>query len=340
MVATDQSIENLKRALSDEVDPSVKNLKQAMDQGDNYPYKMMISPSQFDKFDKCPKQWELRYKDKNYEPEDNEDTMFGDVIHHTIERFLEAKYVNGENEFPFDQWLKEETRKEAVEVKEFWEREADPKRDLPFDSETLSKIYEDGKNVFQEFQTFYPEFFRDDFELIGAEETFSGKAFHNLEFEGRVDLILFNPKSEMFYIVDVKTSRRGWSDRKINDRSKQTQLLAYKYYFSQSLEIPLENVKTIFLIFNRNGSARSDRFEYTEAIPIQSDKERVRWALSNLKDFVNEITHRSGFFLDREYEKRPNKYICRNCPYSTEFNGTGQCDQDGYRWNKTEGERE
>lgn len=325
--------QNLKEKVDGEVRSEYKGLKNVVDGEKEFPYKKRVSPSMFDTFTRCPKQWELRYKNKNYEPQDNPDTMFGHVVHQTMERFLSFKYEEQDKEFNLDKVLKEEIQKVASSVKKKFEKEAHKSRNIPFDEKTLEKIYEDSKKIFKEFFDFEPILFKDRFELVGTEEKVSGKFFNGLEFYGIVDIILFNPNKEKFYIVDVKTSRKGWTEYKVNNTAKKTQLLSYKYYFSKLLEdFSLDDIDVAFLIFNREGNGRNERFDYIETVSIPSKSEDVKWSFENLKDFSNEITNSSGYMKNKDYSKNPSYKICKSCPYSTEFNGTGECDQNGERF--------
>lgn len=324
--------QKLKEKVDGKVRSEYKGLKDLVDGKKEPPYRRRVSPSMYDTFTRCQKQWELRYKNKDYEPQDNPDTMFGHVVHQTIERFLHSKY-EGSEDFELENVLKEEIEEVSSSVREKFEEEAHESRDIPFEQETLEEIYEDAKRVFDEFFDFEPVLFKKRFELVGTEKKISGDFFHDLEFFGVVDVILFDPEKEKFYIIDVKTAEKGWSEYKANDTAKKTQLLSYKVYFSRLLEdFSLSDIDVAFLIFNREGNGRNKMFDYIETVSIPSGDDDPKWALKNLKEFTEEITDASGYMKNKDYPKEPSYKMCKSCPYSTEFNGTGDCDQNGVRF--------
>lgn len=340
-MSTTDKIETLKKKLSGDIDPSAKNLKDAVDAAstDKFPYKNMVSPSMFERFTECPKQWELRYKEKLYEPEDNENTIYGDSIHRLVENYMES---NSKEEYQDEERLEEIVSDAVVEsakdVKDRWDGDASENREIPYTPQVIQEMIEDATRSFGQFIEFEKKFFTNGLDLISVEEEFKGPIFHNLEFRGKVDLILYNKETEEFYVIDIKSSDQSWENADINFRAKKVQLLSYKFYFSKNVEVPLENIKTAFVVLNREGDANGE-YNYVESVPIDSSNEKISWMLNQWRDFLKAVTSKKGYYLDQSYKKKPSEKYCKRCPYSTEFNGTKTCDQGGKRFNEPKEER-
>ena len=53
--------------------------------------------------------------------------------------------------------------------------------------------------------------------------------YPNVLFQGYLDVVLYHEPTNKFRIIDIKTSRQGWSKYQKSDQNKQLQLTAYKY---------------------------------------------------------------------------------------------------------------
>lgn len=314
---------------------SLENLSNAIDAQEEgrYPYKNMVSHFMFDKFIKCPKHWELRYKEKNYEPEDNEETFFGIVFHDLLEEYLIFKFSDQTSDFDLKKKIPLVMEEKYEEIRQRWEEEVDlTKRNFPYDTDVLKRTHQKLKTVFNSFFEVEGKFFdKDKYELFETEQELTGDTLYNLQFSGRADVILYDKKNDEFIIMDVKTADGGFKDPKLNKKSRKMQLLLYKYYFSLNTEISLNKIRTKFLLFNREGIEGEKIVKEEE---INSSKKDIKWAIKSFGNFLQKVFNKNGFFLNKSYPKKPNKVNCKMCPYSTEFNGTGQCDQGGKFWNK------
>lgn len=336
-MSLEDKIENLKGQLYGELNESTERLKDVLDaeEEDSFPYKNMVSASMFERFSECPKQWELRYKDKNYEPEDNENTIYGDSIHRLVENYMEAE---DENEYDspekIEDKVKNAVKTSAEDVKDRFDADASNNREYPFTPQLLDQMVKDARKSFGQYIKFADQFFTDSLELVSVEEEFKGKTFHNLEFRGKVDLVFYDNEKDLFYIIDIKSSNSSWKTQDINFLAKKVQLLSYKFYFCKELEIPFEKVKTAFVVLNREGDAKGN-FGHIESISIDSSVKRLKWTIKQWQKFLTKTTYEKGYFRDRNYEKNPTEKNCSRCPYSTQFNGNGMCDQKGRRFGKS-----
>jgi hypothetical protein len=70
-------------------------------------------------------------------------------------------------------------------------------------------------------------------------------------FQGYLDVVLYHEPTNKIKIIDIKTSRQGWSKKEKSDENKQFQLIAYKKYFSELYNVPIENIEIEFMIVKR-----------------------------------------------------------------------------------------
>lgn len=71
----------------------------------------------------------------------------------------------------------------------------------------------------------------------------------DFEFVGYIDLVLVDEFGNHI-LIDWKTSTKGWNKWKKADEKYYYQLILYRYLYSKKFDIPLEKVKTSFIIFN------------------------------------------------------------------------------------------
>jgi hypothetical protein len=78
-------------------------------------------------------------------------------------------------------------------------------------------------------------------------------------FQGYLDIVMYHEPTNTIKIIDIKTSRQGWSKKEKSDEQKQFQLILYKKYFAEIYNIPIENIEIEFMIVKRK-LFKSDKF--------------------------------------------------------------------------------
>ena len=72
-----------------------------------------------------------------------------------------------------------------------------------------------------------------------------------LRFVGFIDVIIRNIQSGRIKIIDIKTSTRGWRDKEKKNKTKTSQLLLYKHFYSQKYNVPIDTVDVEYFIVKR-----------------------------------------------------------------------------------------
>lgn len=129
------------------------------------------------------------------------------------------------------------------------------------------KYYDDDyrpwiKSAFRIFKDFFP----------WMEENFPGCELYDIEFKleepiegfdrkflGYIDLILYDPKNDIYHILDLKTAGWGWGTKQVSDTKKLYQVILYKKFFCAKQGIPLQKVKCHYLLLLRNPAKTKER---------------------------------------------------------------------------------
>jgi len=124
------------------------------------------------------------------------------------------------------------------------------------------------------------------------------------KFKGFIDLILKDGQGH-YHIIDWKTCSWGWNARKKNDILYTRQLILYKHFYAQKLDISPRAVSTHFGLIKR--TAKKSRIELFK---VTSGERKTKNSLDFLDKALYNIT--KGRHIK-------NKLSCKFCPFvSTE----------------------
>lgn len=272
-----------------------------------------VSYSQYSQFQQCPHQWYLNQVKglKQYLP--SIFTIFGTSVHETLQNYLEVLYTKSGKEadtIDLAAYLKSrmvENFKEGRKVLDF----SSP--------EELTEFYEDGVAILEFFKSRRREYFvKDNYELVGIEIPINAQASPNVQnviIKGFIDLVIKNKLTGEYIIYDIKTSGRGWTDKEKKNQVKVNQVLLYKKFFSEMMNIPPDKIKVQFFVVKRKVPAQSDfpikRIQEFE--PAHGDR-KVKQAYKDFTDFVETVFTPEGEYVDQPYEIKPSK-LCGYCPF-------------------------
>ncbi len=212
-------------------------------------YLEKISYSNISTFLQCQRKWKLKYIDKLDAKQESVDTIYGTVIHQTIQKFLAYYYSN----------TLTNVKNNKVELLDEYttflmkglEEGLNKKLQLPY--QTIQQYFEYGINLLKEFIPNVNKWFpKSGIELIGTEVQLKVTDPNwNIPFIGYIDILLYDRKNDKYKIVDLKTSRSTWTDNQKNDKIKQLQLLLYKIFLAQEKSILCQNIDVEFLILKK-----------------------------------------------------------------------------------------
>lgn len=135
-----------------------------------------------------------------------------------------------------------------------------------------------------------------------------GRLSDELNFKGFIDIVLKDSEG-IYHICDFKTTSWGWNLEKRSDTIKQYQLTLYKRFYCEKFKIPVEKVKTHFILLKRTPAKNS---KIAELITISSGNKKIQNANAWLNKNVKSM--KSGM-------KIKNRTSCKFCPW----HGTSSC---------------
>lgn len=271
-----------------------------------------LSYTQFSMWSTCAYQWKLTYVDKLKPKESSIELIFGTSMHDTIQTWLTILYNDGQDKadamdqpaFFKNRFL--ELFKENVRLNEETQENI-----YLCDKATLKEYYEDGCAILdylkENQQTYFPTKHH---KLIGIELELSIPLREWLRFTGFIDIMIYNEEDEMLTIIDLKTSKSGWSHWQKGDDKKLNQILLYKKFYSEQFEVPMKNISTEFIILSRKTKGnRIERF-----IP-QNDKRSVMTAGLKFEHFIKTTFADDGTVKVGNLVPTPSKSNCLFCPF-------------------------
>jgi hypothetical protein len=178
-----------------------------------------------------------------------------------------------------------------------------------------------------------PKFLDEEFPgwtLVAAEEylfePIEGQT--NKYFKGFIDLVIKVPKRRkgkitrlsglkgetvngewVYWLIDWKTTNWGWRAEQKRSFEKQMQLILYKHFWCQKMNVPLKEARCGYGFLRRKPRKDGTRID---VLPISVGPTAVEKALKQLHNALNQIQNKR--FIK-------NKMSCRFCPYA----GTVHC---------------
>lgn len=282
----------------------------------NFGYHKLISYSQLSMFNQCSLKWALQYKEGYKQFTSSIHTVFGTSLHNTLQHYLTKMYEISGTEADRENIIELFEHHYREEYKTQYKNNKNQHFSTP---EELREFFEDGVNILEFFKKKKNSYFsKRGWYLVGCEIPIvisPNKAFNNVLFQGYLDVVMYHEPTNTFKIIDIKTSTRGWNNEK-KDENKLTQLILYKYWFSEQFNVPKENIEIEFFIVKRKIFENS---EYPQSriqtFSPPSGKIKISKALKSLNDFINEVFNKDGSYKENKYLPNPSS-LCNFCPFN------------------------
>lgn len=283
----------------------------------NFAKDKLVSYSQYSLNKDCSHRWKLIYVDKVKIPSFSINTIFGTAIHNTIQKWLDVLYnissIEADNmnlNDIFQDFF-------AEEYKKTYEKNNNTHFS---DSEEMNEFFEDGIAILEFIQRNRTTYFnKKGWSFIGYEVPISlypHEDYSNVIFQGYIDLVFYNEHTNKFYLYDLKTSTRSWTDGQKKDETKQNQLRLYKKYFSKQFKVNEEDIFVEFIILKRKITEHYFDKRIQSVIPSQ-DKSKTEQADKEIQNFILENFEKDGKFKkDKNYIKSPSPNVCKWCQFS------------------------
>jgi hypothetical protein len=250
-----------------------------------------ISYSQYSKFAKCPKSWELGYA-KNLRTKDpSVHTVFGTAFHETVQEYSTKFMSTDDNfiDFNYHSYLRERLLENYIKDKEGIDHFTTP--------EELHEFWEDGIKTIKEFvdnRHIYIDSKR--YDLLGIEVPLFIKAIdegYDVNMLAFIDIVLYDRYKDVIKLIDIKTSTSGWNNNMRKNKLKQAQLILYKHFFSKSYGVEFEKIELEFLICKRKLDYGTDR---VSAFSPESYGDLMSEVISDLENFVKYCFNADGSY--------------------------------------------
>ena len=252
--------------------------------------KSVISFSELVDHVECSFRHKLKHIDKIDKFEENVNTNFGTALHDSCEHYLKNREMRYEIALDY--------------IIEAWE-----KFNLPNMGDWMIQANAILEAVPGFLDTRFPGW-----ECFDAEERLeeSIEEHKDVRFKGYIDGIIKH--DGLYWIIDWKTSTKGWNDYKKKDEKLKMQLILYSEYWGNKHNIPLEKIRVGFAVMNRD-LKNPERIEF---FTFDVDKKRQKKTLNVLNNSISMIKSRKHF---KEWKNKKFPGSCRFCDYD----GTKHC---------------
>lgn len=278
-----------------------------------------ISFSQYSNFAKCPRMWKLASIDRIKLKGDTIHTIFGNAMHSVIQNWLRVMFTTTIKEseaIDFASELMEIMNEEYLKVSE-------KSTTAVISPEEMTEFYIDGLAILNWLRRNRKLFFstkHDEFIGIELELALSpNPAIENLLFLSFLDLVFRDKSTGKYRIIDLKTSKMGWSHFEKKDDVKTSQLILYKIFFAQQFNVPIDDIEVEYMILKRK---MYENVEFpqkrVQVFKPASGKVTYNRVLKQFNEFVNSaFTPDGSFNLARDYTPVCGEYgkNCKFCEY-------------------------
>lgn len=282
----------------------------------NYTFQKNISYSQFSMYNECPKKWSLNYVEGYKTFNSTIHTVFGTSIHTVLQHYLQVMYdVSGaaadreDLESLFEKSLRKEYKEQYIKNKK--KHFSDPQE--------LREFYEDGLQIIRYFKKHKSEYFgKRGWYLAGCEIPIvltPNYKYNNVIYQGFLDVVMYHEPTKTFKIIDIKTSTGGWGKEAKKEENKQFQLILYKKFFSETFNIPLDQIKIEFFIVKRKVYDHPDyHISRIQQFVPASGKVKLNKVDKALNKFITEAFTVNNEYSDRQHQPKVSKK-CGWCPF-------------------------
>ena len=274
-----------------------------------------VSYSQFGMYSSCQQQFKLNYIDKLGISNANIHLIFGSSMHEVIQHFLDVMY--------------NVTKKQALQlnlegmlqdklVEHFKKEKEKMGEDDPCTKEELQEFYQDGVLILEYFRNKLDKLYsKTGFRLVAIEQVLNAEIKPGVNFIGFIDILLEDLSTNEYIIIDLKTSTKGWSQYQKSDKTKISQMLLYKKFYSDKYGIPLDKIKVEYQILKRKIFEAADFPipRISKFVPANG-KPSVNRAWNDFKGFVDSVYGDNGEVIQTEFPTNKGK-PCDWCEFKT-----------------------
>lgn len=272
-----------------------------------------ISYSSVSTYMKCPKLWDLQYRQKVVPFTQSIYTCFGTAMHETMQEWLTVMYhdsAKAANDMNVDDLLYKNM------VQAYKVGRAQNGGDFS-SSDELTQFWLDGKHIFNFLKKKRAGYFSTrNMMLAGVETLLYQDIKSGVKFKGLVDLVFYHPKTDEWTIMDIKTSTRGWSPAQKKNPNLTAQVVLYKEFFARQFGIDKEKINVEFFIVKRRVPAEADYAAMQRRVQEfrpPAGPRKTKQILTQLDKFISEVLDENGKFVDKEHKCNSPLGKCKEC---------------------------
>lgn len=273
-----------------------------------------ISYSAISTYQKCPRAWQLLYRDKIVSFQQNIHLVFGSAMHETIQEWLTVMYqdsVKKANEINLHDLL-------YVNLSKAYRAARAQNNGEHFTSaDQMTQFWNDGKKILDYLVNKRAVYFSTrTMQLAGVETLLYQELRPGVKFKGFIDLVFYHPNIDRWTIMDIKTSTRGWNEDAKKNEKLTAQVILYKEFFSKQFGIDKDKIDLEYFIIKRkvNEDAEFESMRRRVQTFIPNDGPRItKRVLEALDTFVQDVVDENGEFYQHEFKCKSPIGVCNEC---------------------------
>jgi|TARA_R100000027_G_scaffold67603_2_gene67123 hypothetical protein len=273
-----------------------------------------ISYSALSTYNKCPKLWDLQYRQKSVPFVQTIYTCFGTAMHETMQAWLEVLYhdkVKSAMEMDVEGLLYKNMIKAYKSGKAI-------NGHTHFSSvDELTQFWLDGKHIFEFLKKKRGAYFSTKNTMLAGIETLLYQEIKpGIVFKGLIDLVFYNKYLDRWTIIDIKTSTAGWRDKQKKNPNLTAQVVLYKEFFAKQFGIDRDKIDVEFFIVKRRVPAEADFASMQRRVQEfrpNAGPRKTKQVLTSMEKYIDDVFDDDGNFIDREYECNSPLGKCQEC---------------------------
>lgn len=272
-----------------------------------------ISYSSISTYNKCPRLWDLQYRQKVVPFTQSIYTCFGTAMHETIQEWLTVMYhdkVKAANDINLHKLLY------ANLVKSY-------KQGLAINGEhfstpeELTQFWLDGKHILDYLTKKRSAYFSTKTMMLAGVETLLYQELKpGVMFKGLVDLVFYHPVNDTWTIMDIKTSTSGWRDNQKKNPNLTAQVVLYKEFFAKQFDIDKDKINVEYFIVKRRVPAEADYASMQKRVQEfrpNDGPRKTKQVLESMNKFLDDVLDAEGNFIEKEYKCNSPLGKCQEC---------------------------
>lgn len=273
-----------------------------------------ISYSSVSTYAKCPRLWDLQYRQKVVPFTQNIYTCFGTAMHETMQEWLTVMFhdsAKAANEMNVDDLLYSNMGKA------YRSGRAQMNGAHFSNADELTQFWLEGKHIFDFLKKKRAGYFSTRTMMLAGVETLLYQDIKpGVKFKGLVDLVFYHPKTDTWTVMDIKTSTRGWSQDQKKNPNLTAQVVLYKEFFARQFGIDKDKINVEFFIVKRRVPAEADfavMQRRVQQFSPNAGPRKTKQVLDVMNSFIEDVLDENGNFIDKEYKCNSPLGKCKEC---------------------------